>query len=156
MRTAFGEILPCVETWVYWHHICDYCSNVLAPLLGQQSTQLPGWSPTLTLHPVLDGMSLHNHASDWWMPSCLPRPNARMKYQHSLKKMFIFHHLPLRRQAMLCELPPCLQGDKILVSTQHCLVLQTSVLFKLLLSLFTTTAYKAWDQKKLCCECVWH
>jgi hypothetical protein len=23
-----------VETWVYWHHICDYFSDVLAPLTG--------------------------------------------------------------------------------------------------------------------------
>lgn len=56
--------------------------------------------------------------------SCLPRPNTRMKSQHSLKKKFVFHHLPLRRQATLYELPTCLQGDKILVSTQHCLALQ--------------------------------
>jgi len=58
-----------METWVYGHHNSDYSSNVLAPLLGRHSRQLPGWSPTLTLHSALDGMSLHNHASERSMPS---------------------------------------------------------------------------------------
>jgi len=122
-------------------------------------------TPVMYLHPFLVGtpgnwLADHppSHSNQIWIichftithqiaecpalnDSCSPRPNTRMKYQHSLKKIFIFHHLPLKRQAMLCELPPCLQGDEILVSTQHCLALQTPFLFKFLLSLFITTAY---------------
>ena len=34
LRVSFGEILSNVETWVYWHHISDYSSDVLALLIG--------------------------------------------------------------------------------------------------------------------------
>jgi len=30
---TFGDILSRVETWVYWHYISDYSSDVLAPII---------------------------------------------------------------------------------------------------------------------------
>jgi hypothetical protein len=39
----FGEILLRMETRVYYHHICDYSSDVLLPVTGWHPRQLPGW-----------------------------------------------------------------------------------------------------------------
>jgi hypothetical protein len=65
--------------------------------------------------------------------SCLPRPNQNPS--PPLKNVNI-SPLAHYRQAMLCELPPSLEGDKSLVSTQHWLALQTPVLLKLFVLIY--------------------
>jgi len=46
MQIIFSDILSHVGTWVYWHHISDYSSNVLVLLKGWCPRQLSCW-PTL-------------------------------------------------------------------------------------------------------------
>jgi len=38
-----GKILSRVETWVYKQQISDYQIDVLAPLIGLRTEQVPGW-----------------------------------------------------------------------------------------------------------------
>lgn len=40
----FKEILSCTETSVYWHVISDYSCDIVAPVIGWCTGQLPGWA----------------------------------------------------------------------------------------------------------------
>ena len=42
LRIIFAGKLSRVETWFYYHHVSDYSSDVLAPLIGWRPGQLPG------------------------------------------------------------------------------------------------------------------
>ena len=52
LHIIFGEILLCADTWVYWHQISDYSSDLWTSLIGWLPGQLPSWPthiPTLII-----------------------------------------------------------------------------------------------------------